>query len=324
MNRTTAGEWRDLLETKKVWEVVLSYAIIPVVCGMLAWGLWALTEWWALLYWPVVILAGLLLFISISLVATELLMQVKRADTATQTLRAASQGRIEVIGTVRPIEAPLVSPLYGVPCVAFNAWFRGKDASGQLVEVREKTLPDAVVLTDGVTEAFLPIGAPHETAIRAALARLDAPHDWLRQDIREALGEDGTILIRTEEVIPCDKPLQVNGVFRTLSSRDSYRTIVNAHVDFPPPLPENLAKDAVELAWKAFCQRCEAAAGGKEVPVDAILPVTHIKGIGIVRVKDADWRYALDSIATTILIEAPFAYLFARLLDVVEPLPLLF
>lgn len=323
--------WRTLLRKKTRLEVVLGHALIPPLGGVVAWGLWGLAGWWEWLYWPVLILAGFTFHVFLAVAVNALRMQVKRTDTATQTLRAASQGRIEVIGTVRPIEGTLVSPLYGVPCVAFKAWFTALDAKGELVSVRDKVLPAAVLLTDGLREAFLPVHQADEVSMRVELTQLDAPRDLLRQDIREALGEGGTISERLEDVIPTDKPMQVNGVFRTLSSGDSYRTVVNAHVGLHPPTAEDLEKDAVEQVWRTYCRRreAEAEAGGAApvpgpVPVDAILPVTHFKGIGIVRVADADWRHAADVVFNMALFAVPFGYLLLRLLDLTGPLPLLF
>ncbi|MGC2856187.1 hypothetical protein ACM64Y_12000 [Novispirillum sp. DQ9] len=330
MTDTSAAQprhWRTLLRKKERSEVVMGYATVMPVSGAVAWGLWALAGWLEWLYWPVLILAGFTFHVFIAVAVNALRMQVKRADTATQTLRAASQGRIELIGTVRPIEGTLVSPLYGVPCVAFNAWFSARDASGELVTAREKVLPAAVLLTDGDREAFLPVHEADEVAMRVELAQLDASRELLRQDIREELGDGGKISARLEEVVPADKPMQVNGVFRTLSSGDSYRTVVNAHVGLIPPTEEELEKDAVEQAWRRFCRRREAEAGGAgpvPVPVDAILPVTHFKGIGIVRVADADWRLAADVVANMVMFAVPFGYLLLRLLDLTGPLPLLF
>lgn len=324
--RGSGADWRQFARARTpIRETVITHVVVPLVFGLLCWAGWALVGWLAWLHWPVVVVNAVLLGLFLSVVFNTARMQVKRVDTATQTLRAASQGQIEVIGTISPIGALRASPLYGVPCVAFKSWLTAYPATGKPFRLEETWLPPAVILTDGSREAFLPVHAGDEPDMHAVLHTPQAPRDLLREDVRENVGSDWRITERREHVIPPDAPMQVNAVFRTVSSHDSYRATVNAHVGLPPPTAEALETCPVEAAWRTYCRHRETIAGtAGPVAVDAFLPVTLYKDIGIVRVADSRWLYALDQMVTVLLASLPLFYLLLRLLGVIDPLPFLF
>lgn len=333
--------WEAFRHQFPLWGDIVGYILAPVVFILMAWGGYAVGSWGGLAYWIVMLTVGGFVFICLLVIATEIRFHIKRSDTATQTLRAASQGRVELIGTIRPLDGPVISPLYGVSCAAFwsriiakprqwpEGWPAGR-AKPADVYMQDKYVPAAVLLTDGKAEAFVPYSDTFRGDSDVRLDKLDAPHDLLREDVRASVAEgEWEITHRTEYVIPCDTPLQLNGLFRTLSSRDSYLEVVNKHTDILPPTPEQLETSPLEQAWRAYCARREAAAmenGGstEAAPVDAILPITNYKRISLVRPADAGGWAAWRTIHIMVMFIVPSVYVLLRLPDLIEPLPFLF
>lgn len=326
--------WEDLRREDSMILKSLAYPAVPLVILPLPWLMHAVAGWATWLYWTMVVVAVGMLLISVGVIRQEIRFHIKRRDTATQTLRAASQGRIEVIGTLRTIDGPpLISPLYGIPCVAYWSCFiaesKTKTSSAKKpdpIHVTAKQPPPAVLLGDGAAEVFVPFKDSFRVDTEVPLDQTTAPATLLRPDLQASLAAgDWTITVRREDVVPVDKPVQVNGLFRTLTSRDSYTTVVAAHTNLLPPTTEQLESDPVEQAWRTYCARREAEAGqsGPEsapVPVNAILPITHFTAYSMVRVSDAGgWATARMSFVL-VLMSLPFAYLLARLMGWLEPL----
>ncbi len=307
--------------------------VLPVVYYFFAWGIYEATAWLSWLTIPVAIAVALLLVAVILTALSELSLHVKRADTATQTLRAASQGRIELKGTLLPVDGKaLTSPLYGIPCVSYDAGFTavrrttGKttaDTTGR-VALREKVVADAVLLSDGVDEAFLPLNDVHRYHTQVELDRCDAPTDLLRADLRDQIGHDQIgrdgwrVAARTETIIPCDKPVLVNAFFITLTTADSYLAAEAKHLGKPPPEPKALENSPKETLWRAYCQRRQEESGAAHpVTVNALLPNRGLTEIGIVRERDATWQNTVKVVGMAVVLAPATLYLFLRLTGII-------
>lgn len=331
-------DWRAMMRPPSLKDALANLILIPPLFLPVAWGLYALVDWLPGLYWAVVIAVGCVLLLFFGALSVELATHIKRRDTATQTLRAASQGRIEVIGTLRRTADHLVSPLYGVDCIGYSARFDARPVpppgtatttGGKRRDVilfSESSFPPAVLMVDGPAEAFLSFEGVHRHGTEIELLHPEAPRDLLRADIRDRLVDgDWTITLRQEALIPTDMPIQLNGVFRTLSSQDSYLEAVRKQTGLRAPTKEELDASPVEQAWRTYCARREDAAGTSgPVPVDAVVPITDFKRHALVRVTDAGGRASAKIAAILVLMLLPFLYLALRLLDVMKPLPLLF
>lgn len=340
MSDTAVGRevrWEDLQQGHSLAFDLLVYCGLSAGFMLLAWGVHALVTWQDALRWPVVI--GVLMFDALLVLAvvTIIRAEVKRRDTGTQSIRSASQGRIELVGMVQAVGEPMISPLYGVPCVAYRSSFeafkpetapvgdagKGKAAADPLSFFEEMAAP-AFLLTDGIREVFVPLEAFHLSGVEIVLNKDDEPLDTLRPDVAERLLPDMTITNRDEDVVPIGKLVMANGVFRTFSSGDSYTRAAARHRGIEEPSDEALAGDPVETRWRAHCRRKEAAAGSSPVRVDALLPVSHFLGLPVVRANEPSWREAVKQTAMMLVVLVPGLYLAVRLLDVMSPLPLLF
>lgn len=311
--------------TDRAWEALrrpvdsterMGFALLPIVYSFIAWGLVELAVWMPWLTVPLFLAAGFLLYVLGHIVVHQIGLHVRRADTATQTLRAASQGRIEVKGTLRPVTGtPLISPLYGIPCAAYTAEFTAVRSRQERVTLKEEVFPEAVLLSDGDAEAFLPLEEIHRFHTEVELSRPDAPLDWLRADLREQIDGPGwQVVQRAETLIPCDKVMQVNAVFHTQSTADSYLDAEARHLGKAPPPPETREHHPTETLWREYCRRREADAGGDHpVAVDALLSISLMKGIGIVRARDANVRDTAKTIGMALVFLPGALYLFLRL-----------
>ncbi|KJS36941.1 MAG: hypothetical protein VR70_13350 [Rhodospirillaceae bacterium BRH_c57] len=328
--QTVGRDWRPMVQTISPLQWVVAGVFLPVSMALIAWGLFALVDWLPILRIPMIVLVAIIILLTIQITNNQVQIQIKRADTATQTLRAASQGKIELVGTVRPIDKPLFSPVYGVSCVSYRSSIAFRPANpapdGEPIFYSDSHWPAAVLLTDGRHDMFMPFSDVGKSSMEVMLQQADAPLEWLRADLRERLaGNDWTVTLRDEHVIPSDKPLKVNAVLRTLTSRDSYLETRARHLDLLPPQPEDLETDEIELAWRAHCNRREEAAGtGEAVPVDALLPLSVVKVLPYACVADADWRQTTLHLVFNAVVGAASAYLIARLLGATGPWAVLF
>jgi len=337
LDSTPPPAWKKFQTQTPLWGYILVYALAPVVYFLIAWGVYAIGSLDRRLYWVVMPTLGVFVFLCIGVIFVAIRFHIKRTDTATQTLRSASQGRVELIGTLKPLDEPVVSPLYGISCVAWwftlmatpRQWPEGQSRPADL-SIRESHMPAAVLLTDGENDAFLPFDNMFRDDTQVMLNKLDAPHDLMRQDLRILTQEEEwKITHRSEDLIPCDKPLQLNCVFRTLSSRDSYLEACYDQTNFLPPTPQELENSPLEQAWRAYCACREAAAEkqsgiGGPMRVDAILPITSLKPISLVRPVDAGGMAAWRIIHSMVLALLPAVYALLRLSDIIPPLLFLF
>lgn len=273
-------------EGELVWGLLLS----PIVYVLLVVGILELVDWAGWLRWPVAILLGLLVLMIAAVLVEQVRVHAKRTDTATQSIRSASQGRIELVGTLKPVGGEVLSPLYGVPCVSWVAKLTATAEARPAVRFSDSMNPAAVLLTDGEgAEVFLPFPNDSVPAMEIEIERPDEPISLLREDLRRQ--SDGTTIAqRFESLVPCGKPMQANAVFRTLSSADSYLKAVCAHRKQPEPAERDLQEDKVEQAWRSYCRHREEVAGAVPVPVDVLLPLGEIGGVRVVRQTFASWR----------------------------------
>lgn len=306
-------------EAELVWGVVFS----PFIYFLLGLGILELVEWAGWLRWPMIILLVLLLLVLMIGVVQQVRVHVKRADTATQSIRAASQGRIELIGTLKPIEGEVISPLYAVPCVSWVSKLSAaaelrpaeKIADRPVVRFSDSLSPPAVLLTDGEgAEVFLPFLDENVQGMEIEIERPDEPRSLLREDLRKQM-EMRTFVIGTrfESLVPCGKPMQANAVFSTLSSTDSYFKAVQARRKLPEPSEEQLLEDKVEQAWRRYCRAREEKAGAAPVPVNALLPLDEIGGVRVVRQSFASWRETALVISMMLILGAASVFMIGAL-----------
>ncbi|KJS40013.1 MAG: hypothetical protein VR70_06395 [Rhodospirillaceae bacterium BRH_c57] len=299
----------------------LAFVLMPVVYYFFAWGIYEVTAWLSWLTIPVALAVALLLVMLIAITISELSLHVKRADTATQTLRAAAQGRIELKGTLLPVGGEaLTSPLYGIPCVSYDAEFTAVRGTTERVTLREKVFPAAVLLTDGVDEVFLPMDEKNRLNIEVELYRDDAPTGLLRADLREQVGGTGwRFAARKEVVVPCGKPVLVNTFYQTLTTADSYLAAEAKHLGKPPPEPKTLEDSPKETLWRDYCQRRQEASGAAHpVVVNTLLPDRDLTDISIVRERDADWRNTVKIVSMALALVPGALYLFLRLTGIID------
>lgn len=327
--------WQDLRRDHGLGMDLFVYCAISAGFMLVAWGIHELVLWQEFLRGPVALVLMAFNAFLVLIVVMTIRTEAKRRDTATQTIRSASQGKIELVGMVEAVEEPLVSPLYGVECIAYRSGFQAvpevslKEAlagktSLDAVTFSEEVFAPAFLLTDGRAEVFVPFERHNFGSTEVLLVAEDEPHDTIRADVAERLRPSMTITSRDENVVPVGKQVMVNGVFRTLSSEDSYVRVAARHREIMEPSDEELARDPVEQAWIAYCHHKAADAGGAVVPVDALLPVTHFIGLPVVRATEPSWRDAVKQTAIMLVVLIPGLYLAARLLDSIPPLPLLF
>lgn len=296
---TNKMEWERL--EKKSNDELLGHLMSPPFYGFIAWGIYELVDWASWLHWPVVIMLILMLMAFVAIPFYELKVQAIRADTATQKLRSASQGRIELVGTLLPLEGEILSPLYSVPCVAwrstFTAWPERRQGEPRPlkppIDFKDSHVPAAVLLSDGEASAFIPLYENQSALLEVEIDSLDEPKALLRNDLRQPL-EAGRLTIgsRNESVIPCGKPMQVNATLATLSSDQSYQQAVRRRQNLPEFTPEELEKDPVENAWRSYCLSREEAGGTPGIPVqvDAIVPTADNGIIELSSVRRSGWR----------------------------------
>lgn len=318
--------WQDLRKGHPLAMDLFAYTALAGGFMLVAWAIHAVVLWQDFLRGPVALIVlgfnVLLVLVVIMTIRTE----IKRRDTATQSIRAASQGRIELVGMVRAVGEPLVSPLYGVKCIAYRSVFRADSEISFKDAIKGKPTPDPVtfseevfqpafLLTDGKAEVFVPLERGNFSSTEILLDKDDEPLDTIRSDVAAHLQPRMTVTSRGENVIPVGKLVMVNGVFRTLSSEDSYQRVSARHREIMEPSDEGLAHDPVEQAWLAHCRRKAAEAGGGVVQIDVVLPITHFLGLPVVRATEPSWRTAVKDVATMLVVLIPGAYLAARLLD---------
>lgn len=313
----------ERLRKRNESDLVMGVLLSPFAYFLLGLGILALVEWAGWLRWPMIILLGVLFLAAMTGFVQQVRVHMKRADTATQSIRAASQGRIELIGTLKSLEGEVISPLYAVPCVS---WLSRLSASAELlpsekiadrpvVRFSESMSPPAVLLTDGEgAEVFLPFLDENVQGMEIEIDRPDEPRSLLREDLRKQM-EMRTFVIgkRLESLVPCGKLMQANAVLSTLSSTDSYLRAVHARRKLPEPSEEQLRDDKVEQAWRRYCRAREEKAGAAPVPVNALLPLDEIGGVRIVRQTFASWRETAFIIGMMVMLGAACAFMIGAL-----------
>lgn len=254
-----------------------------------------LTEMFPVLRWPAGALAVGVVVLCVVPVVTRLRVEIKRADTATQTIRAASQGRIELVGRVAAIGEPVGSPLFDVPAVS---WWSSLDA---FVDVRAaraaadgapdlkgviftETRERSFLVSDGDRAVFVPFDVRHRFDVSEQLADLEAPFELLRRDILDRIaGRPVHARKREETVVPIGMRVQTNGVLRTFLSSDPYLPEYARRTGAKAPTEAELERHPVEADWREFCRGEERRRGGGPVPVDALLPLSARKRVPATR-----------------------------------------
>ncbi len=292
-------EWERL--EKKSSDMAVGLLLSPPFYALVAWGIFELVEWATWLYWPVLVVLVVMLMAFVAMPIYQIKLHATRADTAPQKLRSASQGRIELVGTLLPLEGEILSPLYSVPCVAwrsrFTAWAEQRHGQPRpvapAIDFKESDLPAAVLLSDGEASAFIPLYKSATGLLEVEIDARDEPKELLRMDLRQPV-EAGRLNIgdRSEVVIPCGKRMQVNATLITLSSDQSYQQAVRRRLNLPELTPDALEKDAIENAWLSHCRGKEEAAG-TPVQVDAIVPTSHVGDLHLAAVRYVGWRETL-------------------------------
>jgi len=254
-----------------------------------------LTEFFPVLRWATGVLAiGVVVMCVVPLV-TRLRVEIKRADTATQTIRAASQGRIELVGRVAAIGEPAGSPLFDVPAVS---WWSSLDCFVDVPAVRAapdgrqdlsgvtftETRERSFLLSDGDRAVFVPFDLRHRFDASEQLADIEAPFELLRRDILDRIaGRPVHARTREETVVPIGMAVQANGVLRTFLSSDPYMPEYARRTGAKPPTEAELGRHPIEADWREFCRAEEARRGGDPVPVDALLPLSARKRVPVTR-----------------------------------------
>lgn len=274
-------------------EAVMGVSLVLGLAFPLFALLWHLSTQYPLLSWVVhganwLWIGGCLLAL-----ADTLRIEIKRQDTATQTLRSVSQGRAEIRGKVAAIGPPFLSPFTQTPCVCYDF----------SVEVDGETVREShyhsFLLTDGERYVFVPLNRNKTTELLVWLDSDDAPKTLLREDLRGR----NVAKQRLERLIPVGLEVQVNGVFVTLSSQDSYIETAMTRLGLPIPTEENLNtlsefKDWREwdADWKAWVRLMEQERGQGEapVPLNAMLPLSLGKRVPATRFIHNSWHNSLS------------------------------
>lgn len=236
---------------------VAGLIIILVLALLILAGLWKLMEAAPVLAWVIHPLLWLLILGRLREIVNSKKIVFRRRDTATQTIRAASQGRAEVVGRITLIDQCNMDLLAD--------------------DRKNKTLTPFVIVDRSGDEAFVVGDVADGICDRFTdIASLLNTHAW-HQAVEDELA--GMSMARKKLVGPL---AQVNGVFVTVSSRDSLADTIARHSNFSLPAgAESWNQHAAEKRWTVWTARKEREAGGEPVQVNVILPFQDIRAVGL-------------------------------------------
>lgn len=226
------------------------------------------------LLWPVIVLAILWLLGVLQSVISGWKNHVKQLDTATSTIRGASQGSIEIIGRVKAIEGQaLLSPMYQIPCVHYQVSVGRAEIKGIFINNAffQERASRALLINDGTGEVFTPSFA--NTFNDQLLRRIEGaklpPH--LREHIRSVPEFQSISLPRgmcnlSESLMPVGVMVQANAILLTLKASDSYiRAWARLGNDLEIMLSAS-QRDQIESEWRTYADTCVAHANANNKP----------------------------------------------------------
>ncbi len=280
------------------------------------------------LFWPVVILAALWLFAALLLIIDGWRNYLARTDTATSTIRGASQGAIEIVGRVKAIEGQtLVSPINQIPCVHYRASVSCPSINKIVVNNAffQEQAGRALLIDDGTGEAFAPSFA--NTFNDQLLNRFEASKlpRHLHDRIRSNPDYQGITLPRgscnlDESLMPVGITAQVNAILVTIKASDSY---IGAWTRLGNDLEILLSpsqRDRIDTEWRAYADTFLAQADAKNKPaplLNALVPFTGTTSFTLTYRPKTKTRFVMGnlgfqlimSIAPTVLILMLFGWI---------------
>ncbi len=356
--------WAQWLEAEElhgftvgaVWYLVVGLVFLGLMVLGSVRVLELLIDRFAWLFWPAVGTLGIMAMLFAMALVAVITLQWKRWDTATQSVRGASQGRIELVGRCQAPGEPLISPLFGIPCVDYRsrmvcmpnaaqaeeagvvpeevvpketsgggeagttAEYGGTAKSGQLVWREQKSL-DALLLDDEGYRVFVPIVRRDDLTEIAVKLRATPPLEQLRSDVRQFLSEKRATLVSCHEVVvPVDRLIQANAVFKTLNSDDDYVSAHQRRLGHSDDEFTRARLKPVEDAWKRYASEQEAAAGGERIRLDTLLPLSSLKGIALTAKPYDLFKFTSDVVVLSICFVA-LIYFLLSWFDLVPLLP---
>lgn len=327
---------------------VLGYLLVAfVILIVLLAGSFRLLEmliaWLSWLFWPVVILLGSSIFMIVWLVYLEIKIQLKRMDTATQSIRSASQGRIELVGRVQALDKPLVSPLFAIPCIEYRATLvtapaangqaedkklptdetvkASNDAKESPFRWRDTKSQNAFLLCDEGHQVFVPL--MHKDSGRYFDVDLQGkpPQEQFRDDVKKFLEQNKReVVYCRERLVPVGRLIQANAVFKTLNSNDDYVRQYQRQAKLSTSEHELESLKFITDVWRRHADSQESTAGGP-TRLDVLLPLSAMKGIPLTARPYGLFQKVVDLLGAALLIVAVSVYFLMTWFGLAPSLP---
>jgi len=229
----------------------------------ISFGLFWLTLKVSWMFWPVVVLLLLLLLMVVLFVQSSRASARRRRDTAATTIKAASQGAVELTGHLKAIQGlQLFSETFNMPC--FHLWGtashrRHKRLGGQFTQKR------SCLLDDGTGEVF--IAADALDIFHGVASGKKIVNPISQQYMTEANVKQPGPYTVIEQLVPAQVPVRANGAFLTIRADESYLKAQARYHREPMPSDEKLQNSLVERHWRQYAdQAITAAAPSVDTP----------------------------------------------------------